>query len=140
MLDARLAELAEERHARVGSIGVFVEGAYFAKLAEIAGCAATAIPEYLAKAEAWGPMCQAAALHVGLDRVTISQMASERIESAENPAPFRAALSASFGKRDEDDPTVSAFVLGIVLGLDETLARPAKPKRAKVNSNRGGGI
>jgi hypothetical protein len=135
-IDDRLVELTIERRARIGSVGAFVEGIYLAKLGEMSGCAVAPIPEHLMAAKEWPAMCQAAALHVGGDRVTIARAAYERIESSDNPAPFRSAMNASFGPRDEEDPTVPAFVLGIVLGLDETLARPAVRKPAKTNANR----
>jgi hypothetical protein len=90
----------------------------------------------LTAAKEWPALCQAAALHVGGGKVTIARAAYERIERSDNPAPFRSALNASFGPRDEEDPTVAAFILGVALGLDETLARPAVRKPAKTNANR----
>jgi len=123
----RLAEVAKKRRARAGSIGIWVEDHRLALLARMRGVDVHAIPEHLLGVQAWSGLWSSTAFFVREGLVAVADAARIRFESS-----AFAALTFRGGPRPPDDPTVPAWLYGIVLGLDEAASRPPEPAKVKV--------
>lgn len=119
----KLDNLVVERKVRYGVAGMWVEGESLAVQAFNAGIATKHIPHYLTKVELWHTMCQSAASFLSAGDVGYTHRAAESMQQR----PFLNASGVYAGPRT-DDPTVAAFLFGIILGLDEVLAKDPHPK------------
>src|SRR5271165_1617847 len=98
--------------ARYGSMGIYVEDESLAAQAEELGVRCETIYEHLVATDKWTSLCLSTTLAMKGGKVKIAKPADERTKS--RAAGF---LSFSGGPRGED-PTVAAFVYGVVLALD----------------------
>ena len=120
MIQRTLTELNMLRRARTGhALGMWIEGEALAHQAMHAGIDARQIPPHLTRDEAWHPICQSVAALMAGGSVDYTPRAQEAMEA--RPFPNTS------GPRT-DDPLVPAFLYGVVLGLDEVLARDPHPK------------
>lgn len=134
-VDERLGKLVIERRASYGSAGAFVEGPEIAARAAAHGFQALPIIEHLTKPDAWKGCCQAMAYWRSARCVAVTNAARSKMDQE----PF-GALSFSYSARDEvTDPTVPAYVYGVVLGLDEALAKPPKVEKWQKIKTKGKG-
>ena len=123
----RLAEVSRERRARYPHIGVVVEDLALARTLHARGLRVHPVPEHLTKADAWEHLWHTAAVYVRAREVAWSRAAADRALTTACPArTFRG------GPRPEDDATTPAYLLGIVVGLDEPSATPPRPARVKI--------
>lgn len=133
----KLGRFEHECGARYGSMGLWVENASLAGHIEAAGIAAMPIAKELTGPAYWEALNLSAGFHVGAERVKVTRAvmvksiaASDGTGDALNRrvlAPL--APNYRLGPRD-DDPTIAAWLYGIMLGLDPTagqlLQKPAK--------------
>lgn len=120
----RLDALTHERSARLGRpLGLWVEGESLAAQARDAGIDTRPVPPHLVRDEAWHSMVQSAAAQLSQDQVGYTARAKAAMEAR----PFLNSAGVAAGPRT-DDPTVPAFLYGIVIGLDEVLARDPHPR------------
>lgn len=128
----RLDDLNLERRARAGRpLGLWIEGESLAQQASGAGIQARPIPAHLLKPAVWHSICQSTSAFLVRGEVAQTSLAV----AAMARRPFLDAAGVYVGPRP-DDPTVAAFLFGIVIALDQTLARdpkPTPPKRASRN-------
>ncbi len=129
-VDARLVSLAKERWATNGSIGLFVEDPRLAALAKQRGRNVRPIHEHLTQPAAWDQLWTVAAFYIREGSVGVTDVAREKFKSS-----AFAALTFSGGERPNDDPTVPAWLYGIVIGLDAASARI--PPSAKLTAAKG---
>lgn len=120
----RLKSLTAERRARYGDLGVFVEGEHLAQLVADAGLRVQRVPAWLVTQDAWHAITQASATHMVAREVVYTDAAKASMASH----PFLNASGVAAGPRG-DDPTVTAFLYGVVLALDEALSHDPKPKK-----------
>lgn len=118
----RLEAMAVECRARFGSLGIWTESLLLARQAEMREQPVLMIPDHLTDAKAWDALSLTATLHVHDGSVKVMEAAYRRTREAKF-----GALAWMGGDRP-DDPTVPAFLYGIVLGLDEASARDPKPR------------
>lgn len=120
-----LARIATEWRSRLPiPMGLFVETDVLVKLAEAAGVVAKAVPRHLVEAESWQPICQSASGHLAAGEVGYTRAASDEMDRR----PFLDEAGTYAGPRT-DEPATPAFLYGVVLGLDEVLARDPKPRK-----------
>jgi len=86
-----------------------------------------AIPEHLINVAAWGQLWSATAFHVREGLVAVTEAARNKFETS-----AFGALTFRGGPRPENDPTVPAWMYGIVIGLDESSARVPIPNKLNV--------
>ena len=84
------------------------------------------IYEHLVAADKWTSLCLSTTLAMKGGKVKIAKPADERTKS--RAAGF---LSFSGGPRGED-PTVAAFVYGVVLALDPVASVPPRPAKVRI--------
>lgn len=125
-IDGWLRDLGTMRRAR-SQLGAYIEGPSLAAQMENSGFVANPIPDHLTKAEAWSGMCQVTAALLAGGQVGYTKAASDKMDAR----PFLDSAGFRGGNRG-DDPAVPAFIYGVVMGLDEFSARPAKPSKVKV--------
>lgn len=124
----RLVEVSRERRARYPHIGVICEDLALARTLAGRGLRVHPVPDHLAKPDAWEHLWHTAAVYVRARDVAWSAAALERARTT-TPCPARTFRG---GPRVEGDATTPAYLLGIVLGLDEPSATPPRPARVKV--------
>lgn len=109
-----------ERRARYHTpLGLWIEGEALAAQAFIGGgLDARMIPEYLTKDAIWHSMCQSVAAMLATDQLAMIEQAKASLDRR----PFLNAAGVYAGPRT-DDPTVAAFMYGIILGLDVVLSK-----------------
>jgi len=111
--------------ARLGSLGLFIENEALAAHVAGDGLDAAAVPDLLAAPGYWEALNLAAAYHVNAGHVKATNHVFDKagrasIDDALNRrvlAPL--APNYRMAPRD-DDPTIPAYLYGVVLGLDET--------------------
>lgn len=119
-----LQELIVERRSRYQMpMGLFLETEMLAMQASDRCPSARVIPGWLTRADSWHVMCQSAAGWLTRGDMGITTTAQERMRER----PFLNEAGIYAGARPED-PTVPAFLYGVVLGLDEAAARDPNPK------------
>jgi hypothetical protein len=126
--DARLDAFRKDRLAGRGSLGTFVEEPNFAHIAKSRGYHARPIHEHLVAADAWDRLWASVAFYTREGAVGLTETAKSK--------PF-SALSFKGGPRPDDDPTVPAWIYGIVLGLDEASGRPPQPSVVPLKAKSG---
>jgi hypothetical protein len=127
-IDARMTDLALERRAREGVFGLFVEDMRLAALAESVGCPATTVPEHISVDTAWKSVCQSVTYWRRSGWVGMTGLAAEKMRDM-----AFGANSYAYGPRaDVVDATVPAYAFGVVVALDEALARKPHVRPAKV--------
>lgn len=105
-----------------GGPHVWVEGAALAHQAEsVLEIFSHPIPEHMVAADFWDTLVLSATFQIRSGRVRLSRPAYEKTLEQ----PF-AALTYRGGERG-DDPTIPAFLYGVVLALDPQAARPPAP-------------
>lgn len=130
----RLSELGQDCRARYGSLGVLVEDLALARTLADRGFDTRPVPEHLARPEAWNQLWRAASVFMRVGDVGWSELATEkaRPRGADGPPTVPCPARTFRGTpRDPDDATTAAYLLGIVLGLDEASARPPRPATPK---------
>jgi hypothetical protein len=120
----RLGDLLTERRTRTPRpLGLWVEGEALMQQAFYSDIDARLIPPHLGRPEAWHPICQAAAGHLASGSIGYTP----RAQAALDARPFLNAAGVFAGPRSED-PLIPAFLYGIIIGLDEVLARDPHPR------------
>jgi hypothetical protein len=126
---------AAQTRARGGSMGIFVEDPAFAQQALERGVYAQGIPAHIIAPAFWPNLCLLAAHHVDAGDVKLAGPAMRKIvetlPDGRKRRQFAALPRVAPGPRG-DDPTVPAWLFGIVLGVDEGAATPPPPARVKV--------
>ena len=123
----RLSEVSRERRARYPHIGVVCEDLALARTLSARGMRVNPVPDHLTKPDMWEHLWHTAAVYVRAREVAWSVAAAERARTTACPArTFRG------GPRPEGDATTPAYLLGIVVGLDEPSATPPRPARVRV--------
>lgn len=123
----QLGEYERERRAIDGSAGVIVEDVALARAMQKQGLTASPVPEHLTKPEMWEYLCTSAVSSLRSGEVVWTIAAHDKAQTEACPArTFRG------GPRPEGDPTVPAYLYGIVCGLDEHAAIPPQPARVKI--------
>ncbi len=128
IVESRLRGLSIERRARYGNLGCYVEGDHLVQHATAAGMPARCVPGHLVTDEMWNVVCQSAAGSLTRGEVGYTAAASEKMDER----PFLDALGVHAGPRP-DDPTVAAFLFGVVVGLDPVMARDPKARPPKAS-------
>lgn len=119
----KLDDLAIARRARTGKpLGVFVESEIIASQLNNQGASASLIPAWLVAKDSWSTICQSAAGFLASGAVSMTQLASAKMEAR----PFLDAAGVAAGPRGED-PAPPAFLYGVVIALDEAAANNPKP-------------
>jgi hypothetical protein len=122
-----LASLLSDRRVHSGAhLGLWVEGESLAARAGAVVPDCRPIPVHLTRPEAWHPICQSAASILAEGLVGYTQEAADAMDKR----PFLTAAGVYAGPRTED-PTIAAFLYGVVLGLDPILAEDPHPKPRK---------
>jgi hypothetical protein len=111
------------RSSRIPQSAVFVETEMLAAQIAATGVIARPIPGWLTKADSWNQIVQSAAAILARGEVGYTQMAHDRMDKR----PFLNEAGVVSGPRG-DDPTVPAFLFGVVLALDATSARDPHPR------------
>lgn len=127
----RLKVLSAERRARRGSLGIYVESEVLSQHAEGLGYPTMPILEHLVKSEAWPGLVAVAMAHLREGELGMPSELTQRVRSGTASAPAQ-FLAYRGGERPKDDPTVAAFLYGIVLGLDFAASRPPRAAKVKV--------
>lgn len=123
----RLAALHSDRRARTPApLGVFVESEILVPHVLAAGAVPHLVPAHLSSADGWHVLCQSASGQLAQDQVGYTAAA----QAAMQVRPFLSAAGVMAGPRT-DDPTVAAFLYGVVLALDEAAARDPKRRAPK---------
>lgn len=123
-IENRLKYFLVERKSRLNRpTGVFVETELIASQAMASGLAAQSIPPWLVVADAWNQIMQSAATILAKGDVGYTLTAREKMETR----PFLNEAGVVVGPRPED-PTIAAFLFGVILALDPAAARDPHPK------------
>ena len=120
---SRLTMFEETRRARFGALGVYIENEILVAQADASGATPHLIPSHISADTSWQMVCQSAASFLARGDIGYLQSASDKMDKH----PFLNASGVYAGPRT-DEPTVPAFLYGIVLGLDEAAARDPKAK------------
>lgn len=123
----RLNALLERCRPRGGTAGLWVEGEALAQQAESRGLRAKAIPAHVVAPDFWVNLGLIAGAYVDDGSVKMTRPAAEAMRTQ----PFAGLPRRAAGPRGVD-PTLPAWLFGIVLGLDEAASRPPEPSRVKV--------
>lgn len=115
----RLEILKIERRARMGfTLGVWFENQILVQQASYHNLIAHSIPDHLLSDSVWHSLCQAVSVYLTRGDVGYTQVAADAMQAR----PFLNAAGIAAGPRT-DDPTVPAFLYGVVLGLDVALSK-----------------
>ncbi len=125
-VEVRLGELTTERRARYGNLGCYVEGDHLVQHAQASGMPARSMPGHMVTDDMWNVVCQSAAGSLTRGELGYTQAASDKMDER----PFIDALGVHVGPRPAD-PTVAAFLFGMVIGLDPVMARDPNAKPPK---------
>lgn len=123
----------EQRSRAPRPLGLWVEGDVLAVQAFHAGIDARPLPDHVTTAEAWPSLCHSAQSLLASGAVVYGRRARASLEShpfltPSGVAATRHRTSATSREQNTQSALVSAFVYGIVAGLDEVLARDPHPK------------
>lgn len=134
-IGSRMAELADRCRVRYGALGLMVEDEAIAQQASYRDVPARAIPSHMLLDKFWQNLCTLAAFHVDSGSVKLSRIALRKVQEANSRhnRGFAALPRVVPGPRG-DDPTVPAWLFGIVLGLDEGASRPPEPTKVKLTA------
>lgn|GEM_PF-6158819 len=132
-----VAKRVEELRRRCGarqppSIVALVEGETLAHQANARGCLAIPVPTHLTTQDAWQGLVTAAASHLADGNVKLTKTAWAKANSDLNGRGGFAGLPRMHPGPRSDDPTVPAWLYGVVLGLDPASAKPPTPAKVKV--------
>lgn len=129
---AELKQHSAQRRARMGRpLGLFLESETLVAQGQACGLTAHLIPAWLTTKDAWVAICQSAASILVSGNVGYTRDAMTRMDAR----PFLDASGVAAGPRS-DDPTVPAFLYGVVIALDPALAsnpKPGLPQKARVS-------
>jgi hypothetical protein len=105
-------------------LGMFVENHIVAAQVKAdAGLDGHVLPDWITANEAWATVCQSCAVSLVRKEVGVTKVAAQRMEQR----PFLNEAGVYAGPRMED-PTVPAFLYGVLVGLDQTAAKDPKPR------------
>ncbi len=113
-LEDRIEELKQRCRARYPQMPSIVEGVVLAQQAESRGVRTEVVPDALTSKEAWESLGLAATFHVREGSVKVTKLTQDK--ATQTPL---GALNYRGGERT-DDPTIPAFLYGIVMSLEET--------------------
>ena len=123
-IQENLVRMSADRRSRHGRpLGLWIEGQSLVMQAFAAGIDARQVPDHLIRPELWHSVCQSVAVILTSGQVAQTAHADAQMERM----PFLNAAGVYAGPRT-DDPMVPAYLYGVVLGVDEVLARDPKPK------------
>jgi len=124
---------AHETRVRYGSgPHVWVEGAALAHQAQsVLTIDSHAMPEHVVAAGFWDTLVLSSAFYMRGGQVKMTKRAHEKTQQKQF-----SALTYRGGLRP-DDPTVPAFLYGVVLALDEAAARPPRPVKVPLQVHSG---
>lgn len=126
----RLDGLAAERGARAGSAGAWVEGEEIASVAGQVWPDVRPIPDPITSPSYWKSLVLVAMHYVRMNLVGRTELVDSKRERR-----ALGALTFQGGSRPEEDPSVAAYLYGVALALDMSIARAIsrsapKPKAA----------
>lgn len=120
----RMLTYTKTRRARLGRpLPIWIEGETLAMQALSRMVNARMIPLHLTRDEMWHPICQSVSAILSQGMVGYTSEAAALMDDR----PFLNAAGVYAGPKT-DDPTIAAFLYGVVLGLDEVLAKDPHAK------------
>lgn len=132
-ISGRLDQLALEYRARYGVSAAMIEHTEMAEQARMRGLdVARPIPDHLTTDDYWPRMCSSAWGYMEEGYIARSVCADAAMKARPFLDGFRAGPRGSENPVEPTDPTIPAYIYGVVLGLDDAMAIPPASAAVKI--------